>query len=299
MFVQQPPPPRYVLQVSTGNWQKKSILKSAAPMKEAKQLQNSVEYFLKRAMCASVPTSKNEDGSLCESTKIMKELDLFETRHFGSKSRYSLFLPTSLQVNPIIGLLCGLPLYQICDALIQRKDAEWQARKEENCSVGALRLSFEELYDVCTQLVPNMVSEDYLHRMFIVLLPSEEEDSLLLSSFFSFLVENAFHPALDRNVNALFSAFDPDGTGVISAATLTSKVLLAWAELHLFGNLRGEWEKMAAALELTNGVDLRIVDGARLLTPAATRAVFCALNTLYVAMESIDMDGRHLNSPSS
>ncbi|EKF30852.1 hypothetical protein MOQ_005323 [Trypanosoma cruzi marinkellei] len=299
MFVQQPPPPRYVLQVSTGKWQEKSISKSTGPMKETKRLQNSVDYFLKRAMCASVPIAKNDTNPVGESTKIMKELDLFEARHFGSKSRYSLFLPTSINVNPIIGLLCGVPLYHICDALIQRKDAERQTLQDENCNVGAMRLSFDELYDVCIQLVPNMVSEEYLRRMFLALLPSNGEDSLLLSSFFSFLVENAFHPTLDRNVNALFGAFDPDGTGVISAATLTSKVVLAWAELHLFGNLRGEWDKMAAALELTNGVDLRIVDGAMLLTPAATRAVFCALNTLYVVMESIDMDGRHLNASSS
>ncbi|RNF22117.1 uncharacterized protein Tco025E_03279 [Trypanosoma conorhini] len=297
--MQQPPPPRYVLQVSTGKWRKQPASLSAGSVKEAEYLQNSMDYFLKRAMCASVPAAADSNHTPRLIAEAPKELEWFETRHCPRSSRVPSFSSAPLDVNPIVGLLCDVPLYDTCDALVQQKGVMWERLQDGLLDDVALQLSFDEFYGVCERLVPNMVSREYLQRMFYLLLSGDEKDSLPLSSFFSFLVEHAFHPALDRNVDALFRAFDPDGTGVISAATLTSKVVFAWAELNLFGNLRVEWEKLAAALKVTNGVDLRIVDGARLLTPEATRAVFCASHKLYAVMESIDMDGPHLGKSSS
>ncbi|RNF01690.1 hypothetical protein TraAM80_06813 [Trypanosoma rangeli] len=295
--MQQPPPPRYVLQVSTGKWRSQPLSPDTGPIKGAEHLQNSMDYFLKRAMYASVRAANDGNCAQCLTAEAPKELEWFETRHCPKSSRGPSSAP--LNVNPIIGLLSGVPLYDICDALVKQKGVIWKRQEDGRLHGAALELSFDELYDVCRQLVPNMVSREYLHRMFYLLLASEEKDVLHLSCFFSFLVEHAFHPALNRNVDALFKAFDPDGTGVISATTLKSKVIFAWAELNLFGSLRVEWEKMGTALELTNGVDLRIADGARLLTPKAARAVFCASRTLYTVMESIDMDEPHLNKSSS
>ncbi|KEG10877.1 hypothetical protein DQ04_03191010 [Trypanosoma grayi] len=294
MFTQEPPPPRYVLQISTGKWRRQTASPVLGASTGAENLQNSLDYFLRRAMYAPVSPVKDNSNSQQLPVEVLKQIEEFEKRHCGEPSRRFSLTSTFVEVNPIIGLLCGVPLYDLYDTLTQRKGSAWQRQQHQGASGVALRLNLEELCDVCAQLVPNMVSCEYAQQMLSSVPGYREDDTVLLSSFFSFIVEHAFHPAMDRNVRALFRAFDPENTGVISVATLSPAVVSAWAELNLFGNLRGEWDKMAAALELANGLDLSIVDGATLLTPESTRAVLCASSILYNAMNSVDMDGSHL-----
>ncbi|ORC84163.1 uncharacterized protein TM35_000481240 [Trypanosoma theileri] len=292
-LTQEPPPPRYVLQVSTGKWHRKSASSKVFKKAEGENMQNSLDYFLRKAMYTSVSTTCDNNKTDSSPEDVIKEIDQFEVRHCGEPLHRHSFPSALTEVNPIVGLLCGIPLYEIHDALLQKKASELQRQQQQQnycCHSEPLRLTLDELYDTCVQLVSTMVSYEYLQRMFSTLPTYSQDNSVLLSAFFSFLVERSFHPRLNHNVHAIFKAFDPEKTGVISVAVLSPPVFLAWAELNLFGTLRGDWEKMAAALEKANGVDLSIVDGNHLLTPEATRAVFCASDLLYKAIESVEMD---------
>ncbi|KAH9597503.1 hypothetical protein LSM04_000311 [Trypanosoma melophagium] len=293
-LTQEPPPPRYVLQVSTGRWRRKSALPKICRKAEGKNVQNSLDYFLQKAMYTSIPTTGDNNKSHSSPEDVIREIDQFETRHCTEPIHRHSFTSSVLGLNPIVGLFCGIPLYEIHDVLLRKKFSvgQQQEQQQHNCCYRStpMRLNLDELYDVCLQLIPSMVSYEYLQRMFSTLPTYRQDNSVLLSSFFSFLVEHSFHPRLDRNVRAIFKAFDPEKTGVISVAVLSPPVILAWSELNFFGTLRGEWEKMATALEKANSLDLSIVDGNRLLTPEATRAVFCATELLYKAIENVEMD---------
>ncbi|KAG8346704.1 hypothetical protein TRVL_02474 [Trypanosoma vivax] len=314
MFSQEPPPPRFVMNVNTGKWKKQVVTLKPRPRTSVQHIQNSLDHVLHHAMYFSKPKQNSDGKGQRAPVDVAKQIEAFELRRQGGLRRLNSISPSAhLNTNPICGLLCGVPLYDIFDAFAQikkdefeqlelqqqRQPREQQESEQQEQAMAceewpSVRITVNDLYVVCSALVRVLVSESYLRSMFYMLPTYQEDETVEFSSFFSFLVEQAFHPELDRNVDALFSAFDPNKTGLISAATLTAPVFLAFAELNLFGNLRGEWERMAATLEVTNGVDLRVVNNVRLLTPAATRAVFCASKVLYRAIEAVDLDGSHL-----
>lgn len=303
MFSQKPSPPRYVLNVDTGKWSKQVVVPETKPKESMPNIQSTLDLLLYHAM-HTAKTQLEEEGKRTRVVPdVAGQIATFEARHnihANALRSFSLSRRGGCCSNPVVGLLCGIPLYDVYTALTKRKGEEWDTYGGEPDPNKLLRLSLDELFDVCTSLVKPMVNYSYVRDMF-TMLPSDGEDddnSVPLSCFFSFLVENAFHPTLNRNVEALFRAFDPEGTGVISEATLASPVLNAFAELNLFGHLRGEWERMASTLEIVGNIDYRIVDNIRLLTPEATRAVLCSSPILYDAMENVDLDGSKLKVSS-
>nr|CCC93263.1 unnamed protein product [Trypanosoma congolense IL3000] len=299
MFGQEPPPPRYVLNADTGKWKKRVVAAERRVRPPAAATQSTLDISLYYTMHTSKTQMEEEGRKIRVPPDVAGQIAVFEGRHNSVVSRsFSTSRWATQLVSPVVGLLCGIPLYDVYAALVKQKGVEWEKYREEPDSPACLMLSMDELYDVCKGLVHYMVDYAYLRDMFMMLPFSDENESVKLSCFFSYLVESSFHPTLNRNVEALFRAFDPDETDVISEATLTGAVLGAFAELNLFGNLRGEWERMATSLEMAGCLDLRIVDNARLLSREAVRALFCTTQHLYMAMEAIDLDGSKVKSSS-
>lgn len=195
--------------------------------------------------------------------------------------------------NPLMGYVSGFPLHDIYKAMIDIKKED--ISKADESAIASLRLSFEEFQELIKRVGNgNLLSVGYVQKIFRTLPTySASTESVQAYALFSYIVENTYHPSLNRNVGMLFHAFGLE-SGLIPLVSLHSRVVSAWAELNTYGNLRGQWVKLAKALEVVEAElfeEKMIVRHSLYLTPQEIRALMCSHPLLWKVTNSIDMDG--------
>lgn len=202
--------------------------------------------------------------------------------------------PKSVEfTNPLMGYVSGFPLHKVYQAIISIKEESLQS--DDPSDVVSLRLDFGEFLELI-KLIGNssLLSTAYALKIFRALPTySSSSDSVQAYALFSYIVENTYHPALNRNVGMLFHAFGSEN-GLIPLVSLHSRVVFAWAELNTYGNLRGQWVKLSRALEVVEKdlfVEKLIVRGSLYLNASEVRALLCSDALLWKVTNSIDMDG--------
>lgn len=204
--------------------------------------------------------------------------------------------PISVEIqcaNPLMGYVSDCPLHAIYQALVTIKKDILETGSDDE--VSSIQLNFDEFYELIQAVGNgNLLSASYLQNIFRALPTySSQNDAVEGYDFFSFIVDNAYHPALNRNVNMLFLVFGvKDGT--IPLISLHSRIILAWAEMNTHGNLHSQWVKFARAVETVESyifTERLIVRGNVFLNRSEVSALMCSHPLLWKVMNSIDMDG--------
>eukprot|EP00796_Vickermania_ingenoplastis_P010105 gene10105-7072_t len=319
------PLPRYRFYHKPQQWHKES-LRFVVPTddeanNEGNQLpESSFDYFLRRSY--AVQKIEDPQARLAQKrAETIQEIDRFQARNMiagassinvidkessdddsdnmlesdldereGSNATPS----TVVFANPLMGYVSGFPLYDIYKAMVEIKREVLENGTEDE--VADLQLSYLEFEELIKQIGDgNLLSAGYVQKIFHSLpCYNPRYESMCAYPLFSYIVEHTYHPALNRNVNMLFHAFAKEGDDSIPLVSLHSRVVSAWAELNTFGNLRGQWVKLAKTLEIVERdlfKEKLVVRHCLFLNQADVRALMCTDPLLWKVMNSIDMDG--------
>lgn len=285
----------------------------------ARPFVSSFDYALNKSYAVQQPYAGRENLSNQQREETYTEIDRFQARHalacahsitvvekdwsdddndhrseIDAEHRESVsgILSGGEFASPLMGYVSGFPLHKIYATICKLKSNELDG---DATNLASIRLSFEEFQALISTIGDgHLLSRKYLHKIFSSLPTyASSTTSVQAFGFYSYIVEHTYHPSLNRNVAMLFTAFAQDND-LIPLVSLHSRVVLVWAELHTFGNLRGEWGKLAQALEAVQKElleDKLIVRQSLYLTPAEVRALFCSKSLLWNVMNSIDMEG--------
>lgn len=280
---------------------------------------SSFDYALRRNYVVQQPDKAKRKGHDQQREETYREINRFQARHvlagaqtitvtekessddensipseIDAEYRESMAaLPPSVEfANPLMGYVSGFPLPKIYETICKLKRRELEG---DETNLASVRLNFEEFRTLVSTIGdPQLLSRAYLRKIFCSLPTyASSTSSVQAFEFFSYIVENTYHPSLNRNVAMLFLAFGQDNE-LIPLVSLHSRVVLAWAEQNTFGNLRGEWTKLAQALETLQREifeDKLIVRHSLYLNPEEVRALFCSQALLWKVSNSIDMEG--------
>lgn len=319
------PFPRYKFSSRTQRWYPVSLKALASKgdisdgSKIAPPFVSSFDYLLRRSYAKQKCDSFDGEALRKHRDETYMEIDRFQARHAlagaqsftvtekdssdedrGNSSDIDVedregtaVVSTRVEfANPLMGYVSGFPLYKIYETLRTIKKKELEG---EDTNLASVPLSFEEFQVLVSTIGDkNLLSPSYLQKMFSSL-PNyaNSTHSVQTFEFFSYIVENTYHPSLSRNVAMLFYAFGQD-SDLIPLVALHSRVVLAWAETNTFGNLRREWAKLAQALETVEKSifeDKLIVRHSLYLTSREVRALLCSDSLLWNVCNSIDMEG--------
>lgn len=188
-------------------------------------------------------------------------------------------------LHPLFGFLVGIPLpcvaealsQVICGPLLQAVSAPIPSALQTQRPSAASRLvvscptvtkelplSFTDFTDFLSRVGPSsMLSETYLREQLFHTLPMYDEasDTVCASALFTLVARNTFHPVLDLNVAMIFQAFDVNQVGAIPMACLKAQCVREWASKNVFGLLRLEWMRFAAALEREDALSTAHING--------------------------------------
>lgn len=319
------PFPRYKFSSRTQRWYPVSLKGAVSKgdisecTKAAPLFVSSFDYFLRRSY--AMQKCDNVDGEALRKQRdeTYMEIDRFQARHAlagaqsftvtekdssdedrgnsseidGEDREGTVVVQSRVEfANPLMGYVSGFPLYKIYETLCKLKKKELEG---EETNLASVHLSFEEFRVLVSTIGDkNLLSPSYLQKMFSSL-PNYANSTLTVQAFdfFSYIVENTYHPSLSRNAAMLFYAFGQD-SDLIPLVALHSRVVLAWAETNTFGNLRREWAKLAQALETVEKKifeDKLIVRHSLYLTSRELRALLCSDLLLWNVCNSIDMEG--------
>ncbi|CAJ1025295.1 hypothetical protein Q4I30_003823 [Leishmania utingensis] len=198
-----------------------------------------------------------------------------------------------VSLHPLVGYASTVTLPAVYSAVVKvtGRVLSLSAAEQEN------RLSRETFHELLAFIGPlEVLSDEYVVKMFTTL-PSYDVDSDTTEALaiFTLLIEHRHHPRLNSNVEALFEAFDADAKGIVPAEVLHSEVLMAWATQHTFGNLRDQWQRLAAVISTErrrNSDMLPLMPS--MASRSAIRAALCSVTAIYVAACSLDLDGGSL-----
>lgn len=318
------PLPRYRFYHKPQRWMKEP-LRFVVPTDEEEKsegrppFESSFDYFLRRSY--AVQTSEDPQARLSQKRmETNREIERFQARNMIAGGASSIAVteressdddsemdvdsdveereghnaaPAVELANPLMGYVSGFPLYKIYASMVDiKKDI---LEEGDEGQIVSMRMSFDEFQQLIKRIGNgNLLSTGYLQKIFRAL-PSytSSSESVQVYTLFSYIVENTYHPSLNRNVSMLFHAFGME-SGLIPLASLHSRVVFAWAEINTFGNLRGQWVKLARALETVEKEifeEKLIARNSLYLNPQEVRALMCSHPLLWKVTNSIDMDG--------